>query len=201
MHRGHVNLGRHIRDMFQLAEVLYILSAKPPHKSVPQVSQALRWEMLKRALDPLEGLTPCDIEMQRTSYSWTIDTVRELIRRNPSHQYYFISGSEGFLKIESWKDYRSLLAMLPFVVVIRDDTHMKPVQELSEKEGMAWCREISDPPHPPCLYPVRYQSETINFSSTEIRKRRARSLPVSHMVDGGVLKIMEENKLYESRTD
>ena len=100
VHEGHIQLGLKIRQEFQLDQILYILSAHPPHKKYrDMVPAALRWKMLKIALKPYPQLVPCDLEMKRTNDSWTIDTIQELKLQYPDHRLFFISGSEGFLKI------------------------------------------------------------------------------------------------------
>ncbi len=76
VHRGHIQLGLNMREAFRLDEVLYILSAIPPHKKAPHlVSAQLRWEMLEQALAPFPFLVPCDIEKKRPNDSWTTDTI------------------------------------------------------------------------------------------------------------------------------
>ena len=79
IHNGHIDLGLRIINSFDLSNILYILSANPPHKNNSQVvSTPLRWEMLTTALKPYKKLTPCDIEMQSPLPSWTINTVSKL---------------------------------------------------------------------------------------------------------------------------
>ena len=107
VHRGHIELGLKIKAAFGLDRILYILSAQPPHKKRQAMPAAeLRLAMLKAALLPHPGLLPCDLELRRRGESWTIDTIRELKAAQPDECFYFITGSEGFLKIRTWKEYR-----------------------------------------------------------------------------------------------
>ncbi|MCP4217601.1 MAG: nicotinate (nicotinamide) nucleotide adenylyltransferase [bacterium] len=131
VHHGHIDLGRHIKDAFQLDKVLYILSARPPHKKeLEKAPIEIRWNMLEMALQHQPGLEPCDIEIKRDAWSWTIDTVTELKKRNPQSDFYFISGSEGFLKIKTWKNYKQLLDAVSFIVVLRKAHHREEVKNL-----------------------------------------------------------------------
>ena len=79
IHKGHVELGLKVLGTFKLNRILYILSAKPPHKNKLNLAPTrLRWKMLKKALEPYPQLVPCDIEMNRPNYSWTYDTIEAL---------------------------------------------------------------------------------------------------------------------------
>jgi nicotinate-nucleotide adenylyltransferase len=190
IHLGHVELGLQIRKAFSLDKILFILSAQPPHKRDQQIAPPeIRWKMLNEALKSFPSLVPCDIEMKRSSWSWTVDTVRELRKEYPhtNTEFYFISGSEGFLKIRTWKNYKQLLNTLSFIVVLRKPRHKHVVETMLAEEDTA--------------YPVHtfsYDSDKLYLSSTLIRERVKQCQPIDGLVDEGVKKIMEENKLYES---
>jgi nicotinate-nucleotide adenylyltransferase len=198
VHRGHVELGLRVQAAFKLDRVLYILSAHPPHKKLQALAPAeLRLAMLHEALRPHPGLVPCDLELRRPGNSWTIDTVRQLKGGFPGERFYFIAGSEGFLKIKTWKAYRELLAEVFFIVVMRQDAHRPRVERLLRSEAIPSGRETDDPPRPPMAFLYAYASETLSLSATAVRKKAARGEPVSPWVEKSVQTIMEENKLYE----
>lgn len=198
VHRGHVELGLRIKAAFGLDRILYILSAQPPHKRLQVLAAAeLRLAMLQAALRPYPGLEPCDLELRRPGDSWTIDTVRQLKGASPTDRFYFITGSEGFLKIKTWKDYRQLLAEVFFIIVMRQGSHRPRVERLLRGENIPIGPETGQPPQPPAAFLYTYASETLSLSATAIRKKVARRESVSPWVEQGVQTIMEENKLYE----
>ena len=131
VHRGHVELGLKIKAAFGLEKILYILSAQPPHKKLQALPAAeLRLAMLKEALRPYPGLVPCDLELRRPGDSWTIDTIRQLKSDYPAERFYFITGSDGFLKIKTWKAYQQLLREVFFIIVMRQNSHQPWVERL-----------------------------------------------------------------------
>jgi len=198
VHRGHVDLGLKIKTAFGLEKVLYILSAQPPHKKMQALAAAeLRLAMLKAALRPHPGLQPCDLELKRPGNSWTIDTIRQLKSRHPDQRFYFITGSEGFLKIKTWKDYRQLLAEVFFIIVLRESGHRARVERLLRGENIPLGRDPERSPSPPTAFLFAYESATLAFSATAVRKGIARGRDVSPWVEKSVQTIMEENKLYE----
>ena len=206
IHRGHIELGLQIREVFQLEEILYIVSARPPHKKGSEIAPIdLRWKMLKKALEPFPYLVPSDMEMKRATDSWTIDTVNELIAQYVDRQYYFISGSEGFLKIKTWKNYKKLLNALSFIVVLRKSFHQIAVEQLLKEEGIIpyygsnMTGHQTNPMGKAAVYIFSYHAEHLFLSSTLIRKKIKSSGYnfIENFVGEEVKKIMEENKLYE----
>jgi len=197
VHRGHVELGLQISCTFSLDRVLYILSANPPHKSEQEVvSPDLRWEMLGLALEPYSQLTPCDIEMRRLGYSYTIQTIHQLREAYPDDQFYFISGSEGFLKIRTWKNYRELLDAVSFIVVLRNVAHRPLIESLLHEEGVPFF------PDPHALQErigvsvFSYDSPLLSISSTLVRQRFQTGGEVDSLIDQSVKKVIEEYRLY-----
>ena len=173
-----------------MEKVLYILSAHPPHKTnLKVVPMELRWKMLESALKPFPQLVPCDLEMKRRTKSWTIDTIKELKTKYPAARFYFISGSEGFLRIRTWKDYQTLLHSLPFIVALRSPGHRQAIEGL--------LKEINLMP-PPTVHIFSYESDKLAVSSTFIRGKIKQSQQIDGFVEEEVKKIMEEYKLYES---
>lgn len=193
VHRGHVDLGLRIQEAFGLDKVFYILSAQPPHKAHMEIAPAeLRWRMLNEALKPFPQLVPCDIEMKRPTMSWTVDTVDQLKREYPETDFYFISGSEGFLKIRTWKDYKRLMRSLSFIVVVRKPGHEEAVEALLNSEDMSLHASS------PSVRLFSYRSDTLSISSTLIRGKIKDSQQIDAFVEEEVQKIMEDNNLYES---
>jgi nicotinate-nucleotide adenylyltransferase len=115
--------------------------------------------------------------------------VRELRKKHhgTDTEFYFISGSEGFLKIRTWKDYKQLLNTLSFIVVLRKPGHRQAIDILLEEEN-ASCT----------VHVFSYDSDKLFLSSTLIRGKVKQCQSIDGLVDDEVKKIMEEYKLYES---
>ncbi len=198
VHRGHIELGLKIKAAFGLDRILYILSAQPPHKKRQAMPAAeLRLAMLKAALLPHPGLLPCDLELRRRGESWTIDTIRELKAAQPDECFYFITGSEGFLKIRTWKEYRRVLQEMYFIIVLRQAGHRQKVEKLLREEKIPFGRESENSGPLPAAFLHTYMSDYLELSATAIRKKMSHGQDVSPYVEKNVQKIMEEIKLYE----
>ena len=197
VHNGHIDIGLRVMSHFNLDSVRYILSANPPHKDSDLLAPTdLRWKMLKEALSPYPGLVPDDTEVKRDEYSWTIDTIRELYRHHPGETFFFLSGSEGFLKIGTWKEYRTLLKMIRFIVVMRTEDQENKVSALLSRENIRPLHHGEQETGSHSVYYYSYQSGYLNLSSTRIRNNLQSGGEITGMVNGEVEKIIEENGLY-----
>ena len=197
VHNGHIDIGLRVLDHFNLDSIRYILSAKPPHKDGDQiVSAALRWKMLEAGLEPYPELVPDDIEIKRDEYSWTIDTIRQLIKNFPDNKFYFLSGSEGFLKIRTWKEYKKLFKLINFIVVMRTREQESEVTDLLKKDGITPVVHGEHEINMPAVYYYSYESNHLSLSSTHIRYLAGRGEEIDGLVNKKVKEIIEENDLY-----
>ncbi len=123
VHFGHLRTAEEIGEFFELEKVYLIPSNKPPHKKGRVISSFQdRLYMIKCAIEDSDRLDVLDIEGRRSGYSYTIDTLRELTSDNyfgKEVQIYFIIGSDAFMEIETWKEYKELFKYANFVIVKR----------------------------------------------------------------------------------
>jgi nicotinate-nucleotide adenylyltransferase len=121
IHLGHVRVIREVKSGFSLDEILIIPSALPPHKKPDSVVNAEdRLEMIRLAFLNDPDFVVSDVELKRTGPSYTIDTVQHFRSMLPeSTNLYFIMGLDAFLEIDTWKSYKDLFLLIPFIVMSR----------------------------------------------------------------------------------
>ncbi|MEN8222423.1 MAG: nicotinate-nucleotide adenylyltransferase [Acidobacteriota bacterium] len=197
VHNGHIDIGLRVMEHFGLDSIRYILSAKPPHKDTGRIASAnLRWKMLKSALTPYPNLIPDDTEIRRDEYSWTIDTIRDLSGIFPENKFFFLSGSEGFLKIRTWKEYRKLFNLINFIVVMRTSEQENEVNGLLKEEKIKPVTHGKPEINSNSIYYYSYKSGYLDLSSTKIRDLVRSGKKIDGLVDKKVKEIIEENDLY-----
>lgn len=197
VHNGHIDLGLRVLGDFGLGLIRYILSARPPHKNEAEIVSAnLRWEMLKAGLEQYKELIPDDTEIKRDEYSWTIDTVKQLLKNFPDNKFFFLSGSEGFLKIRTWKEYGKLLKLINFIVIMRDIKQESEVTGLLKKDGITPVLHGEPELSIPAVYYYSYKSDYLYLSSTRIRDLAGKGERIDGLVNKKVREIIEENNLY-----
>jgi nicotinate-nucleotide adenylyltransferase len=124
IHRGHIQVALDVLHAFALNRIYFIPSALPPHKSdVELASAADRLQMVRLALDGRERFEVCDIELERTGPSYSIDTLKHFKTVAPEpNALYFILGVDAFLEIHTWKDFDRLFEYAAMVVMSRPGT-------------------------------------------------------------------------------
>lgn len=131
IHRGHLAVAREVREQFALDRVIFIPSALPPHKRPDNLADAAhRIRMTHDAVSGHQGFAVSDIELKRTGPSYSIDTILHFKRTSsPDSRLFFILGIDAFLEINTWKSFRDLFALIPFIVITRPGTgHQKALE-------------------------------------------------------------------------
>jgi len=67
------------------------------------------------------------VEAQLPVPTYTVETLRNFHRQYaPDTDFYFLTGLDAFLEIQTWKEYNRLLAMASFVVSERERESSPP---------------------------------------------------------------------------
>ena len=186
VHRGHLVLAKSATKVFNLNKVLFIPSAKPPHKT-PQivVSVKHRLAMLKLAIKNHPIFEICDIETRRAGPSYTIDTITQLREINPSAEYYFIIGSDSLQELHMWKQINNLLNLCTFVTFGRPGISADKMKDIHLNPQ--WTRTLLE----------NYVTGRMpNISSSNIRQRVAQGKSIRYLVSKEVAEYISEYKLY-----
>lgn len=184
LHFGHLRAAEVARDELTLETVLFVPAANPPHKLGDAVTNvSARVSMLELVLANEEGFELSSIEIERGGPSYTIETLDELQRRQPDAEYWFITGSDAFLDIGTWKDWEALLGRYAFAV------HERPGVGL-EKASRAVPSSLRE-------RIVFLQREMLNVSSTEIRRSVRDGHSIRFLVPEAVDDYIRRNRLYE----
>ncbi len=83
------------------------------------IDEKHRLKMLELAIEGVEGLDIETIELERKGISYTYDTMKLLIEKNPDVDYYFIIGADMVDYLPKWYKIDELIKMVQFVGVQR----------------------------------------------------------------------------------
>ena len=208
LHIGHLTVARDVKSGFDLEKIVFIPAAIPPHKSADGLAGALdRHLMIDAAIKRHEGFAVSDVEIRRTGPSYTIDTVRYFRNRLAgSVPCYLLMGIDAFLESDTWKSWRRLFDVVPFIVMTRPQagagSKAQPSAVLETyvhahvDPGYVWTAQPSCFIHP-AKQPVHLFSVTpVDISSTIIRHRIRHGLSISGMVPESVETYIKEKGLY-----
>lgn len=179
LHIGHLILGRDAMEQLGLERLIYVPNACSPHKGGRQPAPAkLRLQMLLEATAGEPGFVVDELELYRPPPSYAIDTVRELHKRYPQAEFYYLIGEDNLRELHTWREIEQLSQMVRFAVFSRSGS--TEAKEQVAKLGA----------HP--LF-----GRKVEVSSTEIRSRVAKGLSIRYLVPESVLRIIEEHQLYK----
>ncbi|HNX82138.1 MAG TPA: nicotinate-nucleotide adenylyltransferase [Candidatus Omnitrophota bacterium] len=120
IHIGHLILAEEIREKLALDRIIFVPARLPPHKRNNDIaSPQARFAMVQCAIKGNKYFSVSDIEIKRQGLSYTIDTIRELKRKYPHDELYFITGSDLLNYLAEWKDLKEIISMVKFVVATR----------------------------------------------------------------------------------
>ena len=160
VHFGHLKMAEAAMESAHFSKVLFIPTGTPYHKEQKDLLPfSDRLKLLELAIENCPDFDCSPIEGERDGNSYTIDTVRELLRQNPTNSYSLLIGTDQFLTLRSWHKIIELGQLLDFYVANRNGemsfSTFQKEKEALEKELSLHCK----------LFPM----PAIDLSSTEIR--------------------------------
>jgi len=177
IHNGHLEIAKNAIKYTHYDEVWFLVAALNPFKD-KSTSFEHRVKMIELMIKPFKKLKVCTIENKMPKPSYSIDTVKKLMKIYPKVEFGFLIGSDQIPKLNEWKDFDRLNQLVAFSV---------------------YQREGYQEPH---KYPIIPGSQ-INVSSTEIRTGQS-NLTSKHvlrymMYEGLYLEEIIRNNMSESR--
>ncbi len=206
VHDGHLAAAFAAAEAVGLDEVLFVPSHEPPHRiPSPRASAYHRFAMVALAVAVDGRFSASDLELTRPGPSFTSDTLRGL--RKPgldAWQLFFITGTDAFAEIATWRDYPALLDLANFVVISRPgQTLDKLASRLPDLAQRMQCVETRGDwhPDPGSTRIVLVEAATPDVSSTEIRERLAAGGALTGLVPSSVDRHIRRHRLYDGGRD
>ena len=120
IHYGHLRLAQEIIETAKLAEVRFIPSGTPPHRTRPGADPQHRVEMVNLAIAGNAHFTCDDRETKRTGKGYTYDTLAELRQQiGRQRSLAMLLGADAFLDLATWHRWRELFDLAHIIVAYR----------------------------------------------------------------------------------
>jgi nicotinate-nucleotide adenylyltransferase len=197
LHLGHLRAAEVARDALRLDKVLLVPAATPPHKTNAPVTDAgHRAGMLERALLGEPFFEVSRIELERGGRSYTIDTLDALAASSKDSRFFFVTGTDAFVEIQTWKSWRRLLTSHWFVVHERPGFPMEAARAALPQDvesAVLDDLELRAGSEPRVLFLRR---PMLRVSSTEIRRSVEENRSVRFLVPDAVAEYIREFRLY-----
>src|SRR5258708_2055056 len=136
VHFGHLILAEQCREQGRLDEVLFVPTARPPHKPRPGARFDQRVEMLALALAGNPVFRIDEIEKDREGPSYTADTLADLRRRSPGDDFWLLVGGDAVRDLHIWYEPRRILELAGLLVMTRPGSPPPDRDELRGRLGL-----------------------------------------------------------------
>ena len=184
-HKGHMRLACYAKQQLNLDRVLLIPCRKPPHKTVgDSIDGVTRCELVRKSLVDYDGLELSTIEQNLPVPSYSIDTIKALLKNQPA-SYVLIIGWDQWVEFKGWKAFKEILKLAKLAVCRRPgvaeqdfDGHPDILEQFADRV------EFLDMP-------------LMDISSEQVRQRVKQGIEIGDMVEQQVEEMILESNLYE----
>lgn len=189
IHIGHLVIARAIAETLNLEKVIFLPSARPPHKTPGSLASAdHRKEMVRLAIeqDPIFELS--DYDLTRSGPTYTVETIAHFATAlGPSAHLHWIIGADSLIEIPTWKSAEKLIDTCRIITAGRPGSTNIDWNALAEKLGETRARKLKE---------GIVETPLIDISSTNIRDRIKEGLPTQNLTPDPVHHYIKENHLY-----
>ena len=202
-HLGHLAAARHARRELGLERVLLVPTHTTPYKANAENAEDRRdpgpehrLRMCRLAVEGVDGVSVCAVEIERGGLSYTVDTLRSLHASHPHAELTFIVGADTASTLGSWREPERLLELAQLAVATRAGAARRRVLEAlgaieladgaggEARTGADRVRFLDMPP--------------IDVSSSLVRRRVAGAEAVDDLVGPAVAGYIAEHGLYRA---
>ena len=192
IHNGHLAAAHSVAETFQVDELHFVPAFTPPHKTSRGITSPFhRFAMVALATVSIERFRTSTIEVDALERRYTVETLETMNRAYPGSELLFITGTDMYQEIETWKNFRRLFELAHLVIVNRPGFPFRedvaPFQILNEKQKVTLPRNTS-------VFYLPFVQQPI--SSTEIRGDCRKGAEVRQWLPPLVWSYIERNKLY-----
>jgi nicotinate-nucleotide adenylyltransferase len=175
IHHGHLLVAQAVVEALGLEALRFVPAREQPfkigrHSALPE--QRARMVSLAIQGEPRFALER--IEIDRPGPSYTVETLRELKRREPTRTFALLVGADAARELPQWREAEALPGLARITVLARPGA-----------------------PFPELPWPVeQVRTPAIDISATEVRRRVAEGRSIRYWVPDAVAEMIRAEGLY-----
>lgn len=181
IHYAHLISAEQVRTGLDYDTILFIPSARPPHKVADGdiIEPEHRYQMVRLAISENLHFEASRIELERAGPSYTIETLKALkkLYGEPTELAWII-GADSLIEYKVWKDFDEVLERCVMIATTRPHYDLNRVPLEIRKRVTT--------------FPIT----GIDISATGIRERVRKGLSIRYLVPEGVDAYIEQHRLY-----
>lgn len=196
IHYGHLRTAFELWQSLRLAEVRFLPTGSPPHRSETYASAELRLAMVKAAIAGQRAFIVDDREVRRSGVSYSYDTVSEFRTEYPDRSLCLLLGMDAFLGLPNWHRWRELLSLAHIIVAHRPGWKAPtqgPLGELMVDHGTGSIRDLHDTK---AGHVYVHAVTQLEISSTDLRQIVVSGGDPRYLVPDPVCQIVRETGCY-----
>lgn len=187
IHNGHLHIAYEALYKLNLDKVVFIPSGNPPHKQGEvTVNANLRYEMVYMAIREENKFEISDYEINKKDISYTYETLIYFNETYPNTQWYFLTGVDCLMELETWKNLKGIMKMCKFIVFNRPGYNKNEIMQQKYILEKKYENEI-----------IFLDIPLLEISSTEIRKSLRENRNIRYFLPEGVYNTIKELRLYK----
>jgi nicotinate-nucleotide adenylyltransferase len=183
-HIGHLVCAQEALIQLELDTVVWVPVGEAPHRKLDDdPGPEARLEMVELAIADDDRFTTSRIEIDREGPSYTLDTLDQLREQSPDDELFLILGGDQAAALATWHEPEKVLERATLAVF----------------ERMSWGRNaiVIKIGRMPGAERVRYlDMPLIQVSSSAIRRRVRKGVPIRYLVPDKVVEYIAANELY-----
>lgn len=197
IHQGHIRCANFVQQYCQLDNVRLMPCHLPPHRASPGVSAEQRAKMVQLAIAGHSGLSVEPLELEKSTPSYTADSLALLRQREPEINWYFIIGMDSLCYLKSWKNWQQILQQAHLLVCQRPgyDSSMGDAPELLHHYGRQDLATLRQSDTGGILL---LPNPLTDISATSVRQQLQQHKLAADTLDPAVLNYIQTHRLYQA---
>lgn len=184
IHIGHIAIAGYMREFTGLDQVWFVVSPQNPLKKKDSLlPDRHRLYLVELAIGDNLSLKPSDIEFNRPSPSYTIDTMALLTEKYPGNRFVLVMGEDNLYTLHKWKNANELVSRYPIYIYPRPGVVKRKNEILESILAKAVIKRVNAP--------------LMDISGTFIRAGIMRGKNMSYFLNPAVWKYITEMHFYE----
>lgn len=187
IHIGHLSLAERVMDDCCLDEIWLIPTGCSYMKQNTEVLPGEeRLMMTQLATEGNSRLKCLDIEVKRSGYTYSYETLEQLVKEYPDYEFYFIFGADCLFAIENWKFPERIFENCTVIAAARNGSSLSGMEDKIKELNTKFHAKI-----------VLYSFLNLEISSTELRERIRLGKSVKYLIPDKTLEYITKHGFYQ----
>lgn len=151
IHQGHTTLGKALTEQGMVDELWFLVSPQNPFKVDHQLlDDCDRLRLARMAVEGMEKLEVCDLEMNLPRPSYMVNTLAKLRQMHPEREFLLVIGADNWERFPDWYQHEEIMRKHRIIIYPRPGYPLE--ENLPERVTVA-------------------QTPLLDISSTDIREK------------------------------